>query len=101
MCNYEGFLAILRNKENPELLLNITQGMCFCDNISVSANGNFVFLQPSIYNPSRNTVQRPVLILDIVKNTFAYVDTDNYNPCYHVVEVSDHVFKVDAVRLGG
>ncbi len=96
MCNYVGSLAILRNKENPELLLNITQSMGFCDNISVSANGNFIFLQPSLYDPSQNRIKRPVLILDIAKSAFAYVDTDNYNPCYHVAEVSDHVFQVVA-----
>lgn len=96
MCNYVGFLAILRNKEKPELILNIAEGMNFCNQISASTNGSFVFLMPSIYDPSSNTQKSPILILDIAKNAFAYVDTDNRNPCYSIVEINDHVFTVNA-----
>lgn len=96
MCNYVGCLAILKNKKNPELLLNITEGFTFCDNISLNTNENLIFLQPSIYNKALNVYKRPILIVDISKNVFAYFVTDNVNPCYKVVELNENVFKIEA-----
>ncbi len=95
MCNYIGFLAILRNKNAPELFLNIADRFNFCDNISVSTDGNLIFLQPSVYNEAKNTVRRPVLIIDIGKGAFAYFDTDNHNPDYKVIEVGGGIFKIE------
>ena len=90
MCNYLGHLAILKNKEKPELLLNVDQGMSFCDNVSVSTDGSLIFLQPDI------RYKRPVLIIDITKNIFSYVLTDNHNPCYKIVESGRNVFAIEA-----
>ena len=95
MCNYQGFFAILKNKKNPELFLNIAE-YPFCDNISVSPKGNFIFLQPSLYNKKKNIVQRPILIIDIEKSVFSYIPTDNINPCYKVTELKENIFKIDA-----
>lgn len=96
MCNYEGFLAILRHKENPELVLNIAEGFQFCDNISVSADGNLIFLRPSIYYRDTNTLKRPILIIDLGKYAFSYFATDDLNPCYKVAEINKNVFKIEA-----
>lgn len=93
---YTGFLAILKNKECPELILNITEGMNFCDNFSVNKNGDILFLQPSIYNKANNTVNCPILIMDLTHKKFACYCTDNYNPCYKVIEISDTVFGIEA-----
>lgn len=94
MLNYEGFLAILRNKEKPELVLNAAD-ICFCVNFSQSADGRFLFLQPSFYFPEKG-YRRPVLILDMEKNRFAYVKTKNYCENYRVVEKKPDVFVVEA-----
>lgn len=96
MCNYVGFLAIIKNKEKPELFLNITEGITFCPNVSVNTDGNLIFLQPSIYDKDTNTIKRPILIINISKHVFSYIVTDNHNPCYKVVELSKNVFKIDA-----
>lgn len=96
MSNYLGFLAIIKNKEKPELFLNITEGIAFCPNISVNLDGNLIFLQASIYNKDTHTVKRPILIIDISKQFFSYVSTDNYNPCYEVVELNKNVFRIKA-----
>jgi len=96
MCNYAGFLVILRNKENPELFLNITERFNFSDNISVNARGNLIFLQPSIYDKNSNTSKSPILIIDVSKKAFSYFATDNYNPCYKIVELNKNVFKIEA-----
>jgi hypothetical protein len=82
MLNHEGFLAILRNKEKPELVLNAAD-ICFCVNFSQSADGRFLFLQPSFYFPKKG-YRRPVLILDMEKNRFAYVV---WNDWEHKAEV--------------
>lgn len=93
---YTGFLAILKNKECPELILNIAEGMIFCDNFSVNKSGDILFLQPSIYNKVNNTVSCPILIMDLTHKKFACCGTDNYNPCYKVIEISDTVFGIEA-----
>lgn len=96
MLNDQGFLAILRKKENPELVLNIAEGFTFCINFSVSANGNFIFLQPSIYDRNTNRCIRPILILDIQNNRFSYLRTANYCPAYKVIQKKAHVFEIEA-----
>jgi len=96
MQNYLGFLAILRNKDHPELVLNVAEEFSFCVNFSVSQDGNLIFLQPSIYNQRTARCVRPILILDIQKNRFAYIKSDNHNPCYTVIQKTANVFVVQA-----
>lgn len=96
MCWYTGLLAILKNKECPELILNIAESITFCDNFSVNKNGDILFLQPSIYDKVNNTVSCPILIMDLTHKKFACYGTDNYNPCYKVIEISDTVFSFEA-----
>lgn len=95
MMNYVGFLAIFRSKEKPELVLNVTD-FSFCINFSASADGNLLFLQPSIHLPDKGRTVRPVLLLDIKNNRFSYLRTDNYSPAYQVMQKSPHVFEVEA-----
>lgn len=82
MCNYLGFLAILKNKEKPSLYLNITE-FTFTGNISVSPDGSLIFLQPDIYYEKTNECKRPRLIIDVKRNVFSYT----FNPCYIVKEI--------------
>lgn len=96
MMNYLGFLAILRNKKAPELLLNIADGFSFCVNFSVNTEGNLIFLQPNIRNQTTNEMIRPVLILDMKKNRFSYLKTDNYCPAYKVIQKNAAVFEIEA-----
>ena len=96
MGNDQGFLAILKNKQKPELVLNIADGFNFCVNFSANSAGNLIFLQPSIYDRSSNRLLRPILILDLQKNCFSYVPTENYSPAYRIVEKSASVFQVQA-----
>ena len=96
MCNPLGFLAIIKGKQKPELFFNITEGICFCPNVSAGKDGNLLFLQPSIYNKDTNTISRPILIIDIARRVFSYFATDNQNPCYHVVELNNNVFRIEA-----
>ncbi len=99
MCNYIGFLAILKNKDDPKLFLNVAGGMNFSNNFSVNNKGNLIFLQPHIYNKATNTVKCPILVIDIEKSVFSYLDIENYNPNYKVVELGDGVFGIAADEL--
>ena len=96
MLNYQGFLAIFRNKENPELVLNVAEGFTFGVNFSASADGNLIFLQPSIYDRDTNRCVRPILILDIQNDRFSYLRTTNYCPAYKVIQRKPHVFAIEA-----
>lgn len=95
MLNYLGFLAILKNKENPELILNVVE-FPFCVNFSASEDGNLIFLQPSIYDRITGRYLRPVLILDIQNNRFAFLKTANYCPVYKVTQKKPHIFVIEA-----
>ena len=96
MLNYVGFLAILKNKEQPKMILNVAEKFTFCVNFSASEDGNLLFLQPSIYFPDMNRCIRPILILDIQNDCFSYIKTANYCPLYKVVQKKADVFVVDA-----
>ena len=88
---YLGSLAILKNKEQPSLFLNIAEEYNFFSGISVNTKGNLLFLYPCIYD--KGHVKMPILILDIQKNIFSYFYTGNANPCYTVVEVKEnHIY---------
>lgn len=78
MMNYEGFLAILRNKQKPELVLNVTD-ISFCVNFSHSKDGNLLFLQPSFYSPEKG-YRRPVMILDMEKGRYSYIKKETFPP---------------------
>ena len=93
---YQGFLAILKNKEKPELVLNINQKLNFCDNFSASKKGDIIFLLSYFHDKTTDGPGSLVLICDIVREKFSYFTTDNYNPCYKVVELSDGVFGIEA-----
>ena len=96
MMNCLGFLAILKNKEKPELILNVAEGFTFCVNFSASDDGNLLFLQPSFYFRDTNRCIRPVLILDIQNNRFSFIRTDNFCPIYKVVQKNANLFVVEA-----
>ena len=94
MCSYVGFLAVLRNKENPQLILNST--INFCVNFSVNTEGKLIFLQPYLYDRIRNRIKCPILILDLDKKRFAFIRTDNRCSAYKVVEKKKAVFIIEA-----
>ena len=96
MLNYIGFLAILQNKSNPKLILNIAEGFNFCDNFSASKDERLLFLQPTVYYKELNVSFRPILIIDVIDNKFAYIHTDNVNPLYKIIEIDKSSFKIEA-----
>lgn len=89
MLNYQGFLAILRNKKNPQLVVNVARGYSFWKNFHASEDGRFVFLQACISG------HRPLVILDMEKCRFARVLLRNHRPFLKVEQNGDRVFTVE------
>ncbi|MBQ4117025.1 MAG: hypothetical protein IJD37_06575 [Clostridia bacterium] len=96
MCRYMGFLAILKNKEKPELILNIAHKMNFYRNFFVSQKGNIIFLQPFIYNKKTKKSSCPIMIIDIENRKFAYYDAEDYGVCHKISEISDQIFSIES-----
>ena len=100
MGRYIGFLAILKNKNDPELLLNITENMCFQDYFFVSNNKNLLFFRLSVSDKSTGALKDPMLIIDIEKGKFSYYDTHCTSSCYTLTEINESLFafEVDEAR---
>lgn len=89
MMDWWGFLAILKNKENPALLLNVTD-VLFREWIFVNKGGNLIFLQTN--------VQNSVLIVDVERELFARFDVrdrESKRPYRKIVEERGNVFRLD------
>lgn len=94
MGNDLGFLAVLRNKETPELVL--TSQINFAVHLSANSAGNLIFLHPYLYDKSTHQSKCPILILDIQRKRFSYVRTNNRCPGYKVIEKKKAVFTIEA-----
>lgn len=80
MMNYLAHLAILRNKESPELVLNIAEGFSFRPECVASKDGTLLFLYPVISR--NNNTRSPQLILDFRKNRFCITRKDSRFPLW-------------------
>ena len=96
MLNYVGFLAILKNKENPTLFLNVSKGYNFCPRIFASRDGSLVFLNPQIYYEKTHSVKHPILIIDVINRFFSYFSDGSSYPSYKIVELRENVFGIEA-----
>ncbi|MDR1196291.1 MAG: hypothetical protein LBL00_07445 [Endomicrobium sp.] len=67
MCYYVGFLAIFKNKEKPELLLNATKGGFLNEKVIFSIENRFAFVKSAIY------IKKgwPIFIFDLLNRQFA------------------------------
>lgn len=75
MLDYRGYLAILGNKKQPELGLNISEytflPCCF------ASEDKLIFLQTCVHIRKRNQTVCPVLILNMEKRCFSYALSKN------------------------
>ena len=94
MGNCLGFLAVLKKKDKPELVLQ--SRVNFCINFSASSDGDLIFLQPYLCDRANNRSQCPVLILDLKKNCFSFLRTANRCPSYRVIQKKKSVFVIEA-----
>lgn len=107
MLDERGFLAILKNKKKPELVLNVTpqmvdgkvDGYNFHTLFFVSNNGQLIFLQPGIYNQKTHREALPLLILDISHNRFAYTMASNLQIIKKITQKSNTVFTVSCFNV--
>ncbi|MCL1883012.1 MAG: hypothetical protein FWF81_04570 [Defluviitaleaceae bacterium] len=79
---YCGFLAVLKNKQSPELFLNVTNGTFTQGKVFFSADGNFAFIKSSVPDGGL-----PIFIFDLPANKFACYKPKARNSCYWVEEI--------------
>lgn len=96
MCNYLGFLAILRNKKNPELVLNVTNFLFPQQEVTFSSDGNLIFLKGRIFFREKNAIEYPLIVINVKNNCFAYIKRDNHNISYRIEEQNASTFTIEA-----
>ena len=90
MCFYEGFLAVLKNKQKPELLLNVTTGTFTERKVVFSSDGKFAFMQSALWDKGW-----PVFVFDLSTQQFACFKTVTTNLSFSVEEI-DNSFIITA-----
>ena len=89
MCYYVGFLAIFKNKQKPELIMNIT-GWTFKDSpIVFSADGKFAFIHFDWWSDGW-----PILIFDFINYTFSYFYANTEGLNFTINELKKNEFSV-------
>ena len=96
MLNYIGALVLLKNKQEPRVVLNVTKDINFTDNFSCSKDGRYIFLQASFWDHVKNGLKRPIVIIDILKEQFSVLKTDNLSSPYEIVEIKKDIFRATA-----
>ena len=96
---YQCFLAILKNKSDPELVFNINKNITFSADFFTSDNGDIVFLPAYFNDKTTGGIGSAVLIVDVVCEKFSYLKMNGYDPCYKVVNLSDGVFGIESDKV--
>ena len=94
MLDYRGYLAIFRNKTNPELVINISE-YTFCQTFFANKAGSLICLQPCVYIRKQNRTIYPILVVDIENNCFACALTRNTSRNCQITQGRAQIFTVD------
>lgn len=76
MLDYRGYLAILGDQKQPELIANISE-YTFNPMFFASEEEKLIFLQACVHIRKRNQTVYPVLLLDMEKRRFSYALSKN------------------------
>ncbi len=98
MCNYCGFLAILKNKSEPNLILEITDYTIPNQKVFCSSSGKHIILRVHCYIGSRNLMKFPFLIIDIEHHLFSFITPEKYCNEYTIKEIDSNVFKISSIE---
>lgn len=91
MLAYAGFLAILRNKDKPELLFRTAKPVFGNTAVIFSRDGKLAFVRSSMWNGGW-----PIFVFDLYTQRFACVRTVIKNPCFIVKEFEQNEFVIVA-----
>lgn len=94
MLNYLGRLAILKNKQKPEVEFCSSNGIYFRPVAFADNEENLLFLVAHIYNESTTELKEPFIILDIIKGAFAYFTAKGIGGFHKVVKKSKGVYEM-------
>ena len=95
MMDYRGFLAVLKNKSNPELLLNVTRYNIPDQKVAFLSTGHVLIVQAYFINEKSDAYSAPFLILDLQNNRFSLVHSgrNSLSP-YTIEEISQNTFVI-------
>lgn len=93
MNTYYGFLAIFKNKSNPELLLNITDFHIYDQEIFSDSSENFIFLRFEFIKGIIKS-QFPIIIIDIKNEKFCYLKTNEASRKYSISQIDSDTFNI-------
>lgn len=93
MLSYIGQLAILKNKQKPELVFCCSQGIYFKPLIFRDKKSNYLFLVAHSYDKDTNTLKEPIIILDASTSTFAFFNPEGVGGFYNFVKKSENVYE--------
>ena len=96
MSWYWGKLAVLRDREAPRLVINGAERISFMPGCMASADETLIFLRAGVYDQKKNLLRCPLVILDLAKSRFSFLDTKTVNPGYTVAEIEPDVYVVEA-----
>lgn len=96
MMDYRGYVALLKNKESPRLILNAPEVLTFRPGFDQSDDGRYIFLKSIMYDRAKNKAYSLLLAVDLEKELYSYILSDNFNPCFNVVQTDEGVFSVKA-----
>lgn len=93
MMYYIGWLAILKNKEDPQLVITTKDNIFFSPISYFDDDGDFLFL---VYrtNSHDEAYKEPVVIFDISKEKFAWFETSGLGGLYEIYKKSEDVFEI-------
>jgi len=94
MCYYVGNLAILKNKQKPELILNAKVKAFTNTKIMFSEGGSLAFVQSSHWSEGW-----PIFIFNFSNRTFSCVDRVSKNMNFTIRELEENVFLIDEARI--
>lgn len=87
-----GYLALLRDKSAPQLLLNVTSMMFPMQEPFYSKDGRYLVLKAQVYVEAEHRIDCPILFLNLAEKSLAKFRTRGNNYNYRIEELSPSRF---------
>lgn len=94
MMYYIGWLAIFKNKENPQLVITTKDNIFFSPISYFDDDGDFLFLV-YLTNYQGKEHKEPVVVFDISKERFALFETSGIGGFREIFKKSEDVFEIE------
>lgn len=95
MLNYIGHLAILKTKERPSLVIDVPR-YGFEPKVFASSDQRYLFLVAHIYFRESREMMMPIIVVDVVKNTFAIFPNPGNCSAFDIVQLQQDLFEIQS-----